>query len=211
MSLIRMSPRKLAANRANAQKSTGPRSPEGKAVSAQNGAIHYLYARKFTIPPEWHAAFSLRAAELTHHFTDPVERHLRQRWSYLELWIQRLDALESSLCRHEIQSAQNDARRGMAAWVHHNPLFRAWLKRFRQLTRRADRLLREIHAHCRLRKLRQHCPPPPSLKSMAAGANSSPGVVRTHMPLIPNNPEFYAEPPNPLLTSFNQPRWAFLL
>jgi len=40
-----VSPKQLAANRANAAKSTGPRTPEGKARSAQNG-----FQRMFTPP-----------------------------------------------------------------------------------------------------------------------------------------------------------------
>lgn len=207
MSLLKMTDRKLAANRANARKSTGPRTPAGKAVSAQNNASHYLYARKFTIPPEWHDEFAHRAAELTSPFADPVERYLREQWTYTELWIERLGALESDLCRLEIHNAGGNFRRGLAAWVHQNPLFRAWLRRFRQLTRRAARLLREIRAHCRHRQLRQDQSPPPPLKAMAAGAHVAPDAVQTHISLIPNDREIYAPSPNPLLTSFHRPQW----
>ncbi|HEY3439609.1 MAG TPA: hypothetical protein VGK29_02610 [Paludibaculum sp.] len=42
MSLIRLTDRKLAANRGNAQKSTGPRTTEGKAASAENNAVHVI-------------------------------------------------------------------------------------------------------------------------------------------------------------------------
>ena len=39
-----ISPKKLAANRANAKKSTGPRSPAGKTRSSQNRLKHALYS-----------------------------------------------------------------------------------------------------------------------------------------------------------------------
>ncbi len=42
----------VQANRANAQKSTGPRTPEGKAIVAQNAITHGLLARAGVIPGE---------------------------------------------------------------------------------------------------------------------------------------------------------------
>jgi len=46
------SPEKLAANQANAQLSTGPKTPEGKARSAMNSWKHGLSARELVIRPE---------------------------------------------------------------------------------------------------------------------------------------------------------------
>src|SRR5579862_3762490 len=51
------SPAKRAANRADAKKSTGPRTPEGKAASSRNGLRHGLCAEKLLIPGEDPAAF----------------------------------------------------------------------------------------------------------------------------------------------------------
>ena len=45
-------PRQIAAYRANARKSTGPRSPEGKRRSAQNGRRHTELAAKVLEPGE---------------------------------------------------------------------------------------------------------------------------------------------------------------
>jgi hypothetical protein len=46
----RVTEKQLAANRRNAQKSTGPRTPEGKAVSRYNALKHGIFARA-VIPP----------------------------------------------------------------------------------------------------------------------------------------------------------------
>ncbi len=46
------SPERLAANAANAQHSTGPRTPEGKARSSQNARTHGLTARDLVIAPD---------------------------------------------------------------------------------------------------------------------------------------------------------------
>ena len=44
-----VSPKRLAANRANAARSTGPRSPEGKARSSQNARKHVFTASTFAV------------------------------------------------------------------------------------------------------------------------------------------------------------------
>jgi hypothetical protein len=51
------SPERLAANAANAQHSTGPRTPEGQARSSQNARTHGLTARDLVIAPNEHQEF----------------------------------------------------------------------------------------------------------------------------------------------------------
>lgn len=51
------SDRKLAANRANAQLSTGPKTAEGKAKSSANALRHGLSAREVVVAPEERARF----------------------------------------------------------------------------------------------------------------------------------------------------------
>jgi hypothetical protein len=72
------SPRKLAAARANAQKSTGPKTPEGKARSAQNAVRHGLCAKIIVLfnenGSEYKALFSSYVEEFQP--AGPVEFHL---------------------------------------------------------------------------------------------------------------------------------------
>lgn len=42
-----VSPRKLEANRRNAKRSTGPKTPDGKAKSSQNAITHGIFAKQF--------------------------------------------------------------------------------------------------------------------------------------------------------------------
>ncbi len=51
-------PAQIAANRQNAQKSTGPRTPQGKRIASQNAATHGLTAAAPVIAGEDRAAFS---------------------------------------------------------------------------------------------------------------------------------------------------------
>ena len=45
-----ISPRKLAANQENARRSTGPRTPEGKAKVRHNALKHGLLAKEVIVP-----------------------------------------------------------------------------------------------------------------------------------------------------------------
>ena len=57
--------RKIEANRRNAQASTGPRSPEGKAAVAGNAITHGLRAKKHLLYFERYADFDRICADLT--------------------------------------------------------------------------------------------------------------------------------------------------
>ena len=52
-----LTPAKISANQANAQQSTGPKTPEGKAASAANSLRHGLSARVLAIKPEDRPAY----------------------------------------------------------------------------------------------------------------------------------------------------------
>jgi hypothetical protein len=63
-----MSPEALAANRANARKSTGPRSQNGKLKSSVNALRHGVYSEKFIVGTEDENAFRNFAASFMDEF-----------------------------------------------------------------------------------------------------------------------------------------------
>ena len=74
-----ISERRLAANRANAKKSTGPRTPQGKARSSMNALVHGLAARRVVLPNEDRAAFDA--------FARALRKDLRPRGPVQELLV----------------------------------------------------------------------------------------------------------------------------
>lgn len=67
------SDRKIAANRLNAKKSTGPRSSAGKARSRRNALKHGLTARQLLLPSESAADYEKLRASVFDRF-EPVEK-----------------------------------------------------------------------------------------------------------------------------------------
>ncbi|GEM_PF-2524684 len=90
-----MTPAKLAANRANARLSTGPRTPEGKARSSQNATTWGFTAALRGMPPDWHEAALVKAVEISSEFSDPTERALVAQHVYLIIWRRYIAWLEA--------------------------------------------------------------------------------------------------------------------
>src|ERR1039458_3646708 len=61
-------PAQITANRANAQKSTGPRSVEGKSASRFNALKHSIDAATIVIPGEEPADYDALAAHYLHEY-----------------------------------------------------------------------------------------------------------------------------------------------
>jgi len=82
-----ISNKQLDANRQNAQRSTGPRTPEGKAASSRNALTHGLTAQQIVLETESQAEFEEHAAELReeHQPSTPtahilVDQLIRASW-----------------------------------------------------------------------------------------------------------------------------------
>ena len=93
-------PKQLAANRANANQSTGPRTPEGKARSSQNARKSAFHPTKFSVvrieDPELVANLQADAVA-TYQPATPEECLAVDRIALANLVILRLSALEAGL------------------------------------------------------------------------------------------------------------------
>jgi hypothetical protein len=94
------SPAQLAANAANAQYSSGPRTPEGKARSSQNASKHGLTAREVVIAPGEQEEFDHLAAD---YQADVQPQGAIQQTLFNQLvaaaWnLRRIGRMEAELC-----------------------------------------------------------------------------------------------------------------
>lgn len=89
----------IKANRQNAKKSTGPRSPEGKAKSSANATTHGLAAELVCVPGEDSSVFEARRDELFTFYKPegPEERQLVERIAFLEWKLERVPRAEAAL------------------------------------------------------------------------------------------------------------------
>jgi hypothetical protein len=102
----------IRANRENAKKSTGPRTPEGKAASSRNGLTHGLCAEKFIFPGEDSEEYLLLLQDLFHTFrpVGPAEEKLVTCIAAAQWRLDRAPSLEAGIYRERIlQVAEADA------------------------------------------------------------------------------------------------------
>jgi hypothetical protein len=103
-------PKKVAANKANAAKSTGPQTEEGKERVAQNGAIHGLRAKSVVAPWEDKEEFDRFAEEMLACLgpADPLEKLMAER-IVAEGWrVRRAVAYEAQILATELKSQRAD-------------------------------------------------------------------------------------------------------
>jgi len=139
--------RQNAANRRNAQLSTGPRTEAGKAVSRMNALKTGIHAESLVIPGEDPAALDRLAAEYTAEFqpVTPRQRDLVDTLVYNEWKIRRLRRLEAEVWQE---------RREFNAGIFSQPdrTSHAHFRKFPfataydDLEQRLDRLQRQLHA-----------------------------------------------------------------
>jgi hypothetical protein len=97
MPMSQISERRLAANRANARKSTGPRTAQGKAKVSENARRTGIYNEDHRMPPRIEAHFRAMAETRTQHIADPALRALSFEWHMLQGHLALHDSRERAL------------------------------------------------------------------------------------------------------------------
>lgn len=172
-------------NRENAQHSTGPRSPEGKARAAQNSTKHGMYAKQALLPTEDPAEYDALRKQIAQHWQaeTPEELNLVQtvldaRWR-LRRVLGRETALtvltkEQNLPECEDLYGLRPETRDLVDSLAEALGFQKNLRAFGQLQRYESKLMRiEQDALKQLREMtaaRQKDPAPQPEKAMAAAA-----------------------------------------
>ncbi len=160
-------PAQIAANRLNSQKSTGPRSVEGKAASRFNALKHAASAKSLVIPGENEANF----AELVDAYHDqfqpvgPEEALLVEKIITADWTQRRMDRLESEVLNALIaQQAESQENPLAAAYIKDCQGPNALQKIFRRreaASREWYRALKELRA-LQARRIAAEPPTPPA-------------------------------------------------
>lgn len=92
-------PNRAAINKANAQKSTGPRTPAGRQRSSLNALRHGLTGHTIVLPTEDHSAYQRHSLRFFDEFkpVGPLEQQLVQSLADCAWRLNRIPALETNL------------------------------------------------------------------------------------------------------------------
>ncbi len=113
----------IHANRLNAQKSTGPKSPQGKAVVAQNALKHGLSARHDVIITETQADFDLHRDVLIAELDPqgPMESILTDRIVSLSWRLKRADRIQNQTIDAMDEKTKHNPFPGLPKLLTRNP------------------------------------------------------------------------------------------
>jgi len=98
--------KQIAANCANATKSTGPRTARGKAVSSRNAARHALLSKSFVLQSECPSRFRtlIESFYAEYNPSTPTERALVDSMATAQWRLTRMSNLEAAIIDYEFTS-----------------------------------------------------------------------------------------------------------
>jgi hypothetical protein len=149
-----VSEKQLAANRRNAEKSTGPRTAEGKSNSSRNNLRHGLTGQISLLPTEDREAHDVFCTELIESFSPetPMERQLANSIAEDSWRLNRARVLENNMFalghqheRREVQIALADAQTFLTQAAAFN-LLSLYEQRINRNLQRNMKLLHDLQA-----------------------------------------------------------------
>jgi hypothetical protein len=183
---------KADSNRINARRSTGPRTPAGKARASRNATRHGLTARAVLLPDEDAGAFARLARRLRDELRPegPVERLLVERVAVCAWRLRRLLGVEAAVFAEQ-QKDHFETDRGVGfAFVKDAANADAFGKLSRYEAAIERSLYKALHELERLqaRRAGQDVPPPAALdvtvgRAVGAAAESPPLALPDARPL----------------------------
>ena len=190
------SQRQIEANRRNAQKSTGPTSVTGKAVSSMNALKSGIHAKSLVLPSE-------KLADLEQLIDDYYQRHnpdspearlYLDEVIHCEWLLRRYRAAETQMWQYQAQSAYADEQRyplGKSATGHSTPFSKLQYRvdATRRAYQRSLKALKELQAEAAAAP----APEPAGQPSL----NPSPQTTSPQIGFVPAYP--LAAPPQPAL------------
>jgi len=152
----------LAANRANAQFSSGPKTEQGKLVSSHNALKTGLTGRTIVLPTDDVDAYQSLVALINKKFApaNDIEQHLTQTIADTEWRLLRIPTLESgfyALGRHELAAdCAHEPDPQLRATMLEAHIFRTYQKDLRNLALQERRLRNQLKEDtAELRRLQQ--------------------------------------------------------
>jgi hypothetical protein len=165
----------IEANRRNSQKSTGPRSPEGKAISRFNALKSGVNAKSQVIPGEDASALEALASDYHQQFrpANPLECFLVDSLVNADWQLRRLRRVEAQLWGFHTDAAKDETD-GIDEDYPLGHVFQRGIDAFNRLQRRIDstersyyRALKELQRHQAGRTTGPPEPVPPELASFS--------------------------------------------
>ena len=154
--------KQIAANRLNAQLSTGPRTPEGRAAVRLNGVTHGLTAETIVLKGESETDFTdlLNSLEAEHDPATPTEEALVAQLAMATWRLRRLYHSEAGFYTYKLKDTADSKKRYDLDDASHLGLISAWNnKTLEMFSRNEGRLERSfyhaLHELQRLHKERQ--------------------------------------------------------
>src|SRR5947207_15754595 len=138
--------KQIEANRLNAQKSTGPKTPEGKAVTKLNALRHGLRARTVVLPAEKSEDFHQLCNDLEAEWQPQsrTEQFYVEQMAVSQWKLTRVEVAEKSLLEQEF-SAKSQIPLVDKLWQCQHRLDRSYARAQRDLERLQNSRRRQVH------------------------------------------------------------------